>query len=73
VTGSRESWWRRAWRAAKWYVAEFFGDNAYEKYLVRHELAHARLGGAEPAAHRPMSRREFYRRLTDSTPPKGCC
>ncbi|MDR0626759.1 MAG: putative selenoprotein [Bifidobacteriaceae bacterium] len=64
--------WRRAWSALSWYIREFLGDNAYDKYLVRHHLAHTawRAVGVD---HAPLSRREFYRRLADAASVRGCC
>jgi uncharacterized short protein YbdD (DUF466 family) len=54
-------------RAIGWYVREFFGDTAYDKYLARHRVSHC-----APDLP-PLSRREFYRRLTDEGRITGCC
>jgi hypothetical protein len=65
----------RVCRALAWYTAEFFGDNAYEKYLARHRLVHS----GRPAQPSPLTRREFYRRQTElerangDQPACGCC
>ncbi|MDR1443146.1 MAG: YbdD/YjiX family protein [Bifidobacteriaceae bacterium] len=64
--------WRRAISIMAWYWREFFGENAYDKYLARHHLAHANARAAG-LAHEPLTRREFYRQLSESTPPRGCC
>jgi hypothetical protein len=64
---------QRFWSAVRWYTREFFGENAYDKYLVRHYLAHtpARAAGLN---HQPLSRRQFYRQLSDAAADiRGCC
>jgi hypothetical protein len=70
---AREPAWRRWLSALAWLWREFSGENAYDKYLVRYHLAHApaRAAGLD---HRPLSRREFYRQLSDAArSPGGCC
>jgi uncharacterized short protein YbdD (DUF466 family) len=45
---------RRGWRRLRWYVGEFTGENAYERYV-------ARVRSADPRAA-VESRRDFERR-----------
>jgi hypothetical protein len=41
-------------RALRWYLAELFGDTAYDKYVARHELTHT----GEGSRCAPRTRRE---------------
>lgn len=65
---------RRFVGSVRWYVREFFGDSAYERYVARHEAVHAADGGL--ADHPIMTEREFWRerdRDAESQVETGCC
>ncbi|WP_124054261.1 YbdD/YjiX family protein [Arcanobacterium ihumii] len=52
----------------RWYVHEFFGDNAYERYVARHRIEHP--------DHPPMCERDFWRkrdRDAEDLVQTGCC
>lgn len=59
---------RRGAVSVRWYVREFFGDSAYERYLVHHAATHP--------DHPALSEREFWRmrdRDAESQVISGCC
>ncbi|MFE4057064.1 YbdD/YjiX family protein [Streptomyces sp. NPDC059096] len=65
---------RHVARRIRWYVREFTGESAYERY-VAHARAHAGAGGQ---AGEIMTRRAFERSRTDAReadPREGfrCC
>ncbi len=52
----------------RWWVREFSGASAYDKYLARHALEHP--------DHAPLSAREFWRRRAadaEAAVQTGCC
>lgn len=54
--------------AARWWVREFSGESAYDKYLARHRRDHG--------DHPPMTEREFWRsrdRFHEHNVSSGCC
>ena len=52
----------------RWWLREFSGSSAYDKYLARHAIEHP--------GHEPMSAREFWRRRAADAErgvQTGCC
>jgi uncharacterized short protein YbdD (DUF466 family) len=59
---------RRGWDAARWYVREVMGDNAYQRYLDHHS-------SHDPTAA-PLSERDYWRtryRDQEARPQGRCC
>jgi uncharacterized short protein YbdD (DUF466 family) len=59
---------RRSWGAARWYVHEVMGDNAYQRYLDHHR-------SHNPTAE-PMSESDYWRvryRDQETSPQGRCC
>jgi uncharacterized short protein YbdD (DUF466 family) len=47
-------------RAGWWWVREYFGEHAYDRYLADWQMRHPGYDVTEDGAHRPMSRRAFF-------------
>ena len=65
--------WRRAAHilaSARWYVREFMGDSAYERYLARFAADHS---VGQMCEHRPLSEKEFWRQRVDNQPLDARC
>jgi hypothetical protein len=56
----------RGWRHLGWYLREFFGDTAYERYRQRH-------AACSGSGHEPLSQREYYKRRGATRGATGCC
>ncbi len=55
---------RDLFSGARWWLREFSGESAYDKYLARHRRHHP--------DHPPMSRQEFWR-SREREVTTGCC
>lgn len=62
---------KRWWHRCRDFVRQLSGDDAYERYLVHYEEAHATLPNPPPR----LTRKEFYRQFEDRrwNGPNRCC
>jgi len=60
----------RVWAPVRWYIREFMGDSAYERYLARFAADHP---VGQFCEHRPLSEKEFWRQRVDNQPLDARC
>jgi uncharacterized short protein YbdD (DUF466 family) len=64
------------WREARYWIAEFLGENEYPRYVAEWKARHGESVTGSPSEHRLLSEKEFFRQRCQMKYGSGiqrCC